>query len=208
MLNTSIIIVNFNGKKHLKICLESIKKSEASEEEIIVVDNGSTDGSRAFLDKEYPLVKTVYLEKNYGFARANNIGAQNAAGDYLIFLNNDTCVSAGWCNSLINELLQNSEYGIAGSKLVLMDSPDTINSAGGGIVFNGGGYDIGFLDQDSKKYNKREEKGVVCGASLMVRRKEFIQLKGFDEMYFMYFEDVDLCWRYWLAGYKVIYVPE
>jgi GT2 family glycosyltransferase len=81
-----------------------------------------------------------------------------------------------------------------------------VNSAGANIVFNGGGYDIGFMDTNSDKYNAPGPRGAVCAASMMVRREEFLSLGGFDPLYFMYFEDVDLCWRYWLAGYRVLYV--
>jgi len=83
-----------------------------------------------------------------------------------------------------------------------------VNSAGANIVFNGGGYDIGFMDDDSQKYNIPGPSGAVCAASMMVRKEEFLSLGGFDPLYFMYFEDVDLCWRYWLWGYKVLYVPQ
>jgi hypothetical protein len=102
---------------------------------------------------------------------------------------------------------KDSEVGMVGSKILLLETPGKINSAGANITFNGSGYDIGFLDDDSEKYSLRGYRGCVCAAAMMVRRAEFLNFGGFDEDYFMYFEDVDLCWRYWLYGKKVVYVP-
>ncbi|MBW1792019.1 MAG: glycosyltransferase family 2 protein [Deltaproteobacteria bacterium] len=204
---SSIIIVNYNGKSFLNDCLVSIRSSEASHEEIIVVDNASSDGSRDYIKKEFPYIKLIALDNNYGFALANNIGAEVAAGKYLIFLNNDTVVSPGWLETLCDTLSSDPTVGVAGSKLLLLSMPERVNSAGTNIAFDGRGYDIGFMDSDSDRYNTPGPRGGVCGAAMMVRKKEFLSLGGFDPMYFMYFEDVDLCWRYWLSGYRVLYVP-
>jgi GT2 family glycosyltransferase len=204
----SIIIVNYNGKALLDDCILSIRKTEASESEIIIVDNASTDDSCNYIRNKYPFVKLIELNKNYGFAKANNVGALYASGEFLIFLNSDTVVTKGWLYSLLEVMLSDPSIGAVGSKLMLYNLPGTINSAGANIIFNGNGYDIGFMDRDKKKYNVRSHKGSVCAASMMVRKKEFLDLDGFDPLYFMYFEDVDLCWRYWIAGFKVVYVPD
>jgi len=207
LARTSIIIVNYNGRFFLKDCLESIRSSEASQEEIIIVDNASTDGSADYIKKEFPHVKLIALDKNYGFALANNIGAEAAAGEYIVFLNNDTVVTPRWLKHLRDVFSSDPTVGAAGSKLLLYHRPERVNSAGANIIFNGGGYDIGFMDIDSDKYNAPGPRGGVCAAAMMVRKKEFLSLGGFDPMYFMYLEDVDLCWRYWLLGYRVLYVP-
>jgi len=206
--SVSIIIVNYNGKHFLKDCLESIRTSEASGEEIIIVDNASTDGSGEYVRSAFPRVKLMELDRNYGFAEANNRGASVASGTFLIFLNNDTVVTPGWMKALLEAMFSEPLVGAAGSKLLLYNLPGKVNSAGAHIVFNGGGYDIGFMDDDSEKYNVPGPRGAVCAASMMVRRDEFLSLGGFDPLYFMYFEDVDLCWRYWLSGYKVLYAPQ
>ncbi len=203
----SIIIVNFNGKRFLKDCLDSIRASDSPNEEVILVDNASNDGSQEFVKSKFPWVKIIALPENYGFARANNIGAEAASGTYLAFLNNDTIVTPGWLRGLTEALSSDSTTGVAGSKLLLYNTPGKLNSAGANITFNGGGYDIGFGDTDAEKYNIPGPRGAVCAASMLVRREEFLALGGFDPMFFMYFEDVDLCWRYWLFGYKVMYVP-
>ena len=203
----SIIVVNFNGKHFLKDCLESIYASEASGAEVIIVDNASSDGSCEYLRREFPSVTVMSLDRNYGFAEANNRGAEAASGVFLLFLNNDTIVTPGWSKNLLDVLSSDPVVGATGSKLLLYNQPGKVNSAGANIVFNGGGYDIGFMDADSDKHNISGPRGAVCAASIMVRREEFLSLGGFDPLYFMYFEDVDLCWRYWLAGYRVLYVP-
>jgi GT2 family glycosyltransferase len=206
--SVSIIIVNYNGKPFLKECLESIGNSEAGEEEVIIVDNASADGSVAYIRDRFPSVKIMELEKNYGFAEANNRGAKCAKGEFLVFLNNDTVVTPGWLKALLKVISSDHSIGAVGSKLLMYQVPHRVNSAGANIVFNGRGYDIGFMDSDAEKYNVSGPRGAVCAASMMVRKTEFLSLGGFDSMYFMYFEDVDLCWRYWLSGFKVMYVAD
>lgn len=205
----SLIIINYNGRKYLKNCLDAIKQSNYSFEKIetIMVDNASCDGSVDFIKSEYPWVNVLRLDKNYGFAKANNIGAKNSKGEYIVFLNNDTVVTPDWLSKLIDVMEKDRDIGIAGSKLLFLDTPMKIDSAGGNIVFNGRGYDTGFLDNDSEKYNAGGYRGCVCAAAMMVRREEFLDFGGFDGDYFMYLEDVDLCWRYWLYGKKVMYAP-
>ena len=205
----SLIIVNYNGINYLKNCFDSIKKSKYPFEKIetIMVDNASTDRSADYARTGYPWVRVLTLDRNYGFARANNIGAEAARGEYLVFLNNDTVVTPGWLKSLVDIMVKDKNIGVAGSKILFLDEPKKINSAGGNITFYGGGYDIGFLDDDSEKYNIAGTKGCVCAAAMIVRREEFLSFGGFDEDYFMYLEDSDLCWRYWLYGKRVEYIP-
>ncbi|MFZ5998824.1 MAG: glycosyltransferase family 2 protein [Nitrospirota bacterium] len=206
---TSIRTVNYNGLKYLSACFDSIKKSiyPLDKLEVIMVDNASSDGSIAFVKESYPWVKVIALNENTGFSKANNIGAKNAQGEYVVFLNNDTVVDPNWLNGLVQIMESDRDIGIVGSKLLLMDTPTKLNSAGAAIAFNGGGYDIGFLDNDSDVYNTPGERGCVRAAAAMVRREEFLDFGGFDEDHFMYFEDVDLCWRYWLFGKKIVYIP-
>ena len=206
----SICIVNYNGRKYLHDCFESIYRMDYPKEkiEVILADNASMDGSVDFVKDNYPEVRILILEKNYGFAKANNLCAEIANGEYLVFLNNDTVVMPNWIRNLVALLSLDDSVGVVGSKLMLMGQSGKINSAGGNIIFSGGGYDIGFLDNDSEGYNSSAYRGYVCGASMMVRRNEFIDIGMFDEDYFMYCEDVGLCWRYWLFGKKVMYIPE
>jgi GT2 family glycosyltransferase len=190
-------------------CFDSIKKTRYPSEKIetIMVDNASVDGSVDYVRTNYPWVKIQALDRNYGFAKGNNIAVKNARGKYIVFLNNDTVVTPDWLNDLVDAMEKGRDTGIAGSKILLHDTPEKLNSAGANITFYGGGYDIGFLDDDSEKYNIARSVGCVCAASMMVNKDEFLRFGGFDEDYFMYFEDVDICWRYWLYGKKVKYIP-
>lgn len=206
--NISIIIVNYNGINHLKECFDSLYSSDAKDEELILVDNDSKDNSCQFVSENYPEVKIISLNENTGFAVANNIGVENASGKYIVFLNNDTSVSPNWLSPLTKILNENQDIGMVGSKLLLYHFPDRINSAGANLVINGTGYDIGLNAPDSEKYNIPGDKGAVCAACSMVRKDEFLKFGAFDKNYFMYFEDTDLCWRYWLLGKRVYYNPE
>ncbi|GBE06039.1 rhamnosyltransferase WbbL [bacterium BMS3Abin10] len=170
------------------------------------MDNASSDGSVEYVRNNYDWVRVAAADRNYGFAKANNIGAESAAGDYVMFLNNDTVVTPDWLDPLV-DALRDKDVGAVGSKILLMDKPDTVNSAGASIIITGSGFDIGFKDKDSQKYNVRGFRGGLCAAAMMVRKQEFLDIGGFDEDYFMYSEDTDLCWRYWLFGKKVEYVP-
>jgi len=212
-MNTPLITictVNYNGLNYLKDCFNSIKKSTYPLDKIetIMVDNASTDGSAGYVRKNLPWVKVLALDKNHGFAKGNNIGVENAQGEYVVFLNNDTVATPEFIKSLVDVMEKHKDIGVAGSKLLFFDKPEKINSAGANITFMGGGYDIGFLDDDSEKYNIPGKRGSVCAAAMIVRRDEFLSFGGFDENYFMYSEDTDLCWRYWLYGKKVEYVPD
>ncbi len=204
----SVLVLNYNGKKYLKECFESLLASEARDYEILFLDNQSEDGSCEYMKREFPEIRIVSLDQNYGFAMGNNLGVEEVLGEYIVFLNNDTKVEKGWLKALHEVMTRDPGVGVVGSKLLFYDHPEKVNSAGGNIVFNGQGYDIGFLNDDREEYNVQEDKGAVCGASMMVKKQTFIDLGGFDPSYFLYFEDIDLCWRYWLIGYRVVYVPE
>jgi GT2 family glycosyltransferase len=206
--NISIIIVNFNGLPHLLNCINSIKQINYPRDriEVILVDNASKDGSALLAKVKFPWIKLLRLPKNYGYAEGCNRGAKISNGDYLVFLNNDTAVDGEWLINLVKVIERDDSIGICGSKILFLDRPNIVNHAGGKISLIGSGYDIGFGEQ-----NINDELpllvGYVSGASMMIRKKAFIKLRGFDLDYFMYCEDVDLCWRAWLNGYKVVYIP-
>lgn len=206
MHDVSIIIVNYNGKKYLNNCIASIRQSDAADAEIIVVDNASTDGSCDEVEQSFPGVRIIRMNRNSGFAEANNVGAQAARGVYLLLLNNDTIVAPRWLAPLRTALATDRTIGVVGSKLLSLDNRNTIMSAGLNILFNGTGFDIGYLDEDIGQYDESGPRGAVCGAAMMVRKEEFLSLGGFDIRYFLYAEDLDLCWRYWLSGLTVMYI--
>lgn len=195
----SIIIVNFNGKKNLKNCLNSLLKIDYPNYEIILVDNNSSDDSIEFVKNNFPKIMIIKLEKNYGFAEPNNIGAKNARGAFLLFLNNDTTVDPNFISELVRVITQNSKIAICQS-LLLKPNGD-IDSSGD------------FVDIYGRAFNSHNKVTSVQrilsarGASMLINKKIFQELGGFDENFFASFEDVDLGWRACICGYDVMLVP-
>jgi len=205
----SVIIVNWNGKNYLPVCLGSLAALDYPQDklEVIVVDNASTDSSQEYIREDYPEVRAIQLDKNYGFCRPNNEGAKVAAGEYLAFLNNDTEVTPGWLIALVQPALDDAEVVSVASKMLYADRRDTINTAGGKITIIGGGFYRGYGDRDGAKYDGPGYTGFGCAAGVLVRRDFFMDSGGFDEDYFAACEEHDLGWRAWLYGHKVAYAP-
>ena len=196
----SIIIINYNGKSYLEKCLESIKKIKYDNLEIIVVDNNSTDGTMEFLAQNYPSIITLKLDKNYGFAKPNNVAAKIAKGDFLLFLNNDTEVTPNFLTELVQVLVGNNQIGICQS--LLLKPNGEIDSSGDFIDT------IGVVYNSKEPIDKIREISSARGASMIIRKELFLDLGGFDEQFFVSFEDVDLGWRTWIKGYKVVINPK
>ncbi len=207
----SVIIVNWNGREHLKVCLPSLYNQSYKKIEVIVVDNGSSDGSVAWLKRDYPKVRIIENKRNMGFAEGNNIGFRKAKGDFILFLNNDTKVTKSFLTELVRALKSNDGIGGVQSKILLMDSPKQLDSVGSYLTNTGFLYHVGVYEKDSSKYNKEINIYSAKGACMMFRRNvlEEILVDGeiFDKKYFLYFEETDMCHRVWLAGYRIIYVP-
>jgi len=195
----SIIIVNYNGKTYLEECLSSLEKIDYKNYEIILVDNNSTDTSVEYVKNTYPSITIIKLNRNYGFAEPNNIGAKNAKGDYLLFLNNDTTVNPNFISEMVNVLEQDPQIAICQS--LLLKPNGEVDSSGDFVDTLGRAY--------SSKNKENEVKKILSarGASMMVRKDSFWDLGGFDKRFFASFEDVDLGWRAWIWGYKIVLVP-
>jgi GT2 family glycosyltransferase len=195
----SIIIVTYNGKSHLEKCLESLSKIKYQNLEIIIIDNHSTDGSLEFIQTKYPDIKTINLDDNYGFAEPNNIAVKTAMGKYLLFLNNDTVVNSNFVEELLNAMNQDPQVAI--SQSMLLKPNGDIDSSGDFIDTLGRAY--------SSKIRPTSIQYILSarGASMMVRKDIFLRLGGFDKSFFASYEDVDIGWRAWLWGYKVVLAP-
>lgn len=204
----SIIIINYNGYKHLKECFNSLQELNYKNIEIIFVDNGSKDNSVEFVRKYYGNTKIIQLDKNYGFAKPNNIGAAQSKGDYIVLLNNDTIVDKNWLTELIKVAKSSDEIGIVGSKLYLYYDKNLLNFAGNCCNKYLRTFNIGENKRDHQLFNIQRETFCVWGAALLIKREVYKKLGLFDSKYFAYKEDLDLCWRAWIFGYKVLYVPK
>lgn len=203
----SVIILNFNGRPVLRLCLEGIQKQNYPNFEVIVVDNGSVDGSIEMVRKKFSWVTLVVNEKNLGYAEGNNQGVRVARGEYVVFLNNDAYPKDDWLSSLVKTAKSDNRIGIVGSK-VFRGKTDLLESAGGWIEYPlGDAPPRAYLKVDNGEYDKKEEVAYVSGAAFLVKKDLTNKLGCFDSVYFCYHEETDLCWRARLAGYAVIYDP-
>jgi len=202
-----VIVLNWNGRQWLGGCLSALMRQTRPPEEIVVVDNASTDDSVAHLRAAWSAIRVVALPSNVGFAAGNNHGARDARTDALVFLNNDTEVEAGWLDALVAAAQADTTRGLVTSRIVYLDRPDVIDSAGDGYLRCGGGFKHGHGQPTASSVEAREVFG-ACGAAFLIRRALFERLGGFDESFFMVYEDVDLSYRARLLGEHVWYASE
>lgn len=217
-LDLSIIIVSYNTKKYLRDCLNSLySNTRGVKFEVIVVDNHSTDGSQQMLAKHFPKVKLIKSQQNLGFGRANNLGAKQAKGKYLLFLNPDTLISPDSIKESIKLADQTSKLGALTIRLLFADS--TIQPTGGYFptLFRLLAWHtaldelpvlkhlIGPIHPPASFYTHSFEPDWITGAFMLIPSPVFNKVSGFDEHIFMYGEDLELCYRLKQLGYKVIY---
>jgi len=200
----SILIVNWNGKVHLETCLLSLSKITYKNTEVVVVDQGSSDGSVEFLKEKYKKVKVVKLKENVGFAQGNNIGLSQTKGEYVLLLNNDTKVEPNFLEPLV-QAMQKKAVAVVQPKICFWNKKE-IQSAGSFMTTTGFLYHRGY-GANIKKYNTKDEIFSANGACMLIKKKVAENLGLFDQEYFAYFEETDFCWRVWVSGYKVIYEP-
>lgn len=211
----SIVILNWNTAKDTIECIKSLKNQTFKNFEIILVDNGSRKEEiqkiDIFLKNERRLkIKVIKNRKNFGFCKGNNIGIRNSKGQFLVFLNNDTIVNKNWLKNLLKPF-EDNKVGVVASKILFYNGikNNVVQYVGGKLTLYGMPISEGTGTKDRKKYNKQKEVFWAMGASFAVRKKIFNELKEmFPDEYFIYFEEVDLCWRIKNLGYKVIYCPD
>jgi GT2 family glycosyltransferase len=203
----TVIIVNYNSSGTLDACLSSVIRSLGPRDEVLLFDNGSTDGSVERVEQSFPQVQIIRSEENLGFAAGNNQAARRANGQDLAFLNPDTTTEAGWLDALIAALAADGTVGLVTSKILQMDKPDRVSGCGNDVHCSGLALGRGMgLHRDV--FSRVEEVAAISGASFAVRKEVFDTIGGFDGDFFMYVEDTDLSFRTWLAGYRLLYVPE
>ena len=203
----SIVIANYNGGRLVEGCLRSVFKTDFPSFEVIVVDNGSTDGSPDVIAEHIPAARLIRLRKNLGFAVANNIGIQAASGKYLVLLNGDTEVEPQWLTRLVEAAERMPETAFLQPKILFLDNRDVINSAGNEIHFAGFGVCRGIATRDSGRFDQVEKIGYASGACVMVSREALQKIGPLDDIFFVYGEDKDWGWRGKMLGYESVYVP-
>jgi GT2 family glycosyltransferase len=204
----SVIIPNWNGAHHLPTCLESLRRQTHPHVEVIVADNGSTDGSLELLARDYPEARVLPLEENRGFAGACNAGMQAAQGDFVVLLNNDTEAHPRWVEEIVAAFERHPEAGLVASKMLLFDRRDTFHTAGDFYRVNGIPGNRGVWQKDEGQYDQEEYVLNACGGSAAYRKAMLDQIGLLDEDFFYSCEDLDLAWRAQLAGWQCIYAPQ
>ena len=203
-----MVIPIWTGAYHLPVCLGALREQTYPHLEIILVDNGSTDGSQDLIVQQYPEVRLLALEHNLGLTGGNNEGFRAAQGEVLISLNNDTETDPHFVEALVTALLHHPEAGMAAAKMLLFDQRNILHSAGDGYGLDGIPFNHGVWQRDEGQF---DEPGWIfggCGGAVAYRRAMLDKVGLFDESFFMYCEDVDLNWRSQLAGWKCWYAPE
>jgi len=203
----SIVIPNWNGLQLLPACLDSLRAQTCRHFEVLVVDNASTDGSVALVQRNYPEVQLITLSTNQGFSGAVNAGIARAQGSLISLLNQDVEIDAHWLEQMASTAYRHPEAGAIASKIMLMSRRDHFHSAGDHYRVDGIPVNRGVWQKDQGQFDVETEVFAACGGAATYRRQVFQQIGNFDEAFFMYCEDVDLAWRHQLAGWRTVYSP-
>ncbi|MBN2387840.1 MAG: glycosyltransferase family 2 protein [Anaerolineales bacterium] len=205
-VRASVIIVGYNSRRHLEYGLAGIVASLGAQDELILVDNASSDGSADWVRQAFPSVQLVVSKANLGFGGANNLGVERACGEFVVFINPDTSVDPGWLEALLQALQDDPQVQLATSRIVLMDDPATINACGNDVHLSGITLCRG-MGQPADEFALPGSVGAVSGAAFGMRRNLFLELDGYDADFFLYMEDTDLALRARLVGAQSVYVP-
>lgn len=207
-----IIIVTYNGQSYIERCLTSVFNNKYFQQfDVIVVDNNSTDKTTDVVAEKFSQVELIKLDKNLGFVGGNNIGINQALKngcDYIILLNQDTEVEYDWLFQLM-VVANDDKVGIVQSMLLLGDDRSSTNNVGNALHYLGFGFVKHFKERVDSWYHRAPfEIGYASGAAMLIKREVIEKVGSLDEKFFMYHEDLDLCWRARLVGYKIIIAPQ
>ncbi len=204
----SIVILNWNGKNHLTRCLGSLSKMSYKPVEVIVVDNHSSDGSQAVVRNKFSWVRLIENKENLGYSGGNNVGIRASRGRYIFILNNDTEVDKNFLEPLVSVCEADTAIGCIQPKLLYASNHHLLNAVGSYLTSTGFLYHYGYRKSQSRlQYNRRIPIYSAKGAAMLLRKEALARVGLFDEDFFIYFEETDLCHRLWLAGYTVVYEP-
>jgi GT2 family glycosyltransferase len=211
--SVAVVILNYNGRDFLQQFLPSVLGSSYSNKEIIVVDNCSTDDSIEVL-KQFSDIKILHLNKNYGFAEGYNNAMQKVTADYYVLLNSDVEVTSQWIEPIIELMEKDKRIAACQPKILSYKEKDFFEyagAAGGWIDALGYPFSRGRIfdehEKDLGQYNDNAEIFWATGAAMFIRASAFRKVKGFDNFFFAHMEEIDLCWRLQLAGYKIMCCP-
>ena len=205
----SFIVVNWNGKETIASCLDSIRSQTYPNKEIIFIDNFSSDGSLELVREKYRVDKLIALDRNYGYARANNIGFKQTHGEYIALVNNDAILAPDWLEKAfaVFEKGDTKNVGSVATKIINHYQRHLIDTAGAEYLGFGAGWDYKNLPVDSKEVNQRKEVFGACATAALYKKSILDKVGLFDPNYFIYFEDTDLSFKLRLFGYTCVYEP-
>ena len=206
-IQISIIIPNFNGEQFLKECLNSIKKQNFSHYEVIIVDNGSNDGSVEYIKDNYDEFTLIQNQKNLGFATAVNQGIKSSNAEYVFLLNNDTELEVECVSKLLNCIDKDENIFSVSSKMIQNQDRNLIDDAGDEYTLLGYTKKVG-NNRSTELYQSKREIFSACAGAALYRRNIFDIIGYFDENFFAYMEDVDISYRARIYGFKCVYCPE
>ena len=202
-----MVIPNWNGEMFLSTCLSSLRRQTYEDFETVLVDNGSSDGSVAFVEENFPEIRIVRLPENGGFTAAVNAGIRASEAEYVVLLNNDTEVEGRWLEALVRAADEHPEVGLFASKLVDFRDRRMLDGAGDALRKTGLPYRIGHGEIDRGQFEEEALVFGACAAGALYRRRLFGEIGLFDADFFSNCEDGDLSFRAQLAGYRCLYVP-
>lgn len=203
----TVVIPNYNGIKYIRGCMDSLRQQSLKDFEIVVVDNGSKDGSLEILQEEYPEAKLIALKENTGFCHAVNLGIQESKTPYVILLNNDTIADVDFVRALAEAIEEGEDIFSVSAMMLSMQNQEIIDGAGDNYSLLGWAYARG-KGCRRKKYEKKVEVFSACGGAVIYRKKVIEEIGAFDELHFAYLEDVDLGYRARIYGYRNLYEPK
>ncbi|MFY8020872.1 MAG: glycosyltransferase family 2 protein [Bacteroidia bacterium] len=211
----AIVIIHWNNRHLLETFLPGVLKSTYPNLDIFLADNASSDDSVAYVKENFPAVKIIQLDKNYGYAGGYNEALKHVEADYFILLNNDVAVDPDWIEPVIAAMEADANIAAAQPKLLQFKEPEYFEYAGaaGGYIDHLGyvfckGRIFETMEKDLGQYNESSQIFWASGACLFIKSKCFKEVNGFDADYFAHMEEVDLCWRLQLLNYKIISVPQ
>lgn len=203
-VKVTVIIPNYNGLKYMRLCMESLRQQRCRDFRVLVVDNGSDDGSVQWLKEQR--IPAIFLKENTGFTGAVNTGIRAAGTEFVLLLNNDTVAEPGLVGELLKTIERSEKIFAVSSKMIQMHHRELMDDAGDMYSVLGWAYQRG-VGRSARGYNKPGEVFSACAAAAIYRKKVFETIGLFDEMHFCYLEDIDVCYRAKIYGYHNRYCP-
>ena len=214
MTRVSAAVINWNNREYILGCLRSLLAQTNVELDVVILDNGSTDGSVELIESEYPRLRVIKNGKNLGFAAAHNIGFRETSGEWHLVLNSDVVLQPNYIGSLISAASHDRQIGAAGGKLLRFElslGEPVIDSVGIEMFASRRVWDRGTGEIDRGQYEVEQRVFGCCAAAALYRREAMMSIAPdgeiFPEIYFAYYEDVDLAWRMNERGWSCLYVP-